>query len=815
MPIGRRVRKVVILGIVFCVTTLGGGLWAAYLYLTDGKTAARLIRQHAVRYVPGSILEPGRVKVGLFKGELSLIDAFVRQPIDGALIPTLRIPWLHIQIDPKKLAHGELELREIRVGQPTLRLQQRRDGTWNLQGLLADPWPDPLLENPPPIIIEKGTVELVAAEEPSSAQAKPESTTIGGARPGAAARAAAILRDVSLRVEGNGGAGQFKFDGAAHGDLFDRLSIKGTIDVNTGAITLSGDLNELTLSETLRRRIPPAAQPAVKALSLNGGVVDLELTRFCFDPSAAAVRRMSYQAQARIREGVWECEKLPFTLNDLSALVSVEDGVMTIKYANGSNGRTSVHADGSLAVCDPRRGLLDLRVKLTDLELDQRLREKTPVEHDELWDVFKPRGRVDALVHVVRNQVGAPVDLSATVDCRDVAGEYLHFPYPLDHLTGQVTLNKRLLTVDLQTLSVGGRPLRLKGNINNPGLDAVVELDILADSIPIDDKLKKAMQPDVRKVVEQFHPSGLVKAHASVRRKPEVGPRSRPEGLITIDAEIDLSERCEMKWDGMPYPVRDLKGRLEIHPDLWVFKNMRGGNGQTKIYASGSVEKLHLPKRLNGDDPLKVDIGLEAENLPFIKELRDALPPAWRERTWTTINPSGSCDVEAVVHVAPSEANPRITVENTHIVIVPRRESNVRLEIHRPAQGMDPGGTIDLPLENVLGRFVFDNGLVTMNDVNFHVPRRAGAVRPRNGPGRGHGPVRSLGQRSLGRGDPLRPGAAQEDAALDGAVRPPAGRRQDVPGPRRSCRSAGRASPASPPGASGRTPWRSSTTTRS
>ena len=89
---------------------------------------------------------------------------------------------------------------------------------------------------------------------------------------------------MSLRVEGNGGAGQFKFDGAAHGDLFDRLSIKGTIDVNTGAITLSGDLNELTLSETLRRRIPPAVQPAVKALSLNGGVVDLELTRFCFDP---------------------------------------------------------------------------------------------------------------------------------------------------------------------------------------------------------------------------------------------------------------------------------------------------------------------------------------------------------------------------------------------------------------------------------------------------------------------------------------------------------------------------------------------------
>ena len=39
---------------------------------------------------------------------------------------------------------------------------------------------------------------------------------------------------------------------------------------------------------------------------------------------------------------------------------------------------------------------------MTDLELDQRLRDRTPAEYDELWDVFKPTGRVDATVHIVR-----------------------------------------------------------------------------------------------------------------------------------------------------------------------------------------------------------------------------------------------------------------------------------------------------------------------------------------------------------------------------------------------------------------------------
>ncbi len=58
--------------------------------------------------------------------------------------------------------------------------------------------------------------------------------------------------------------------------------------------------------------------------------------------------------------------------------------------------------------------------------------------------------------------------------------------------------------------------------------------------------------------------------------------------------------------------------------------------------------------------------------------------------------------------------------DHTHIVIVPRPESNVRLEVMRtPQPGIDPGGMIELPMEDVHGRFVFDDGKVTMQDVNF------------------------------------------------------------------------------------------------
>lgn len=104
---------------------------------------------------------------------------------------------------------------------------------------------------------------------------------------------------------------------------------------------------------------------------------------------------------------------------------------------------------------------------------------------------------------------------------------------------------------------------------------------------------------------------------------------------------------------------------------------------------------------------------MRAQNLPFSEELKAALPAGW-QKSWTTMNPSGTSDVEAEVHVAPRQP------DHTHIVIVPRPESNVRLEVTRsPQPGFDPGGKFDLPMEDVHGRFVFDDGKVTMQDVNF------------------------------------------------------------------------------------------------
>ena len=85
----------------------------------------------------------------------------------------------------------------------------------------------------------------------------------------------------------------------------------------------------------------------------TAGVLDLDRVRASYDAKAPADRRLHYDVQARLREGVWNCPKLPFPVNDLSAAFDVEDGLLTIHRAEGYNGVTTLRAGGRCGWATP------------------------------------------------------------------------------------------------------------------------------------------------------------------------------------------------------------------------------------------------------------------------------------------------------------------------------------------------------------------------------------------------------------------------------------------------------------------------------
>ncbi|MDR3635954.1 MAG: hypothetical protein P4L84_19285, partial [Isosphaeraceae bacterium] len=354
-----RVGKVLFWGTLLLLCTLAGALGFAYSYYTDSATLRSLIKAKVPRYLPAAELDLGTVRVRLFWGEVKVTHVAVRQVIDGANFQALRIPWLLVKHDARAMLKGHFEPREVILAQPTLRLCRRRDGTWNFQGLLADPWPVPRVKETPPVVIQNGTIELVDVAGPT------QGTSI------------AILRDASIRLESGGGR-VLKFEGTAKGEVFDHLNLSGTIDLDSGQIDVGGDLTRLVASDKLFGRLPPLVRDAVAKVGLSAGEVDLDVNRVTYDPRAAS--KLSYALSGRLRAGVWSCRKLPFTINDLTARFSLRNGDLIIADAYGTNGSTTVRGQGNVALRSSPEPPLDLHVDIGELELDERLRKWLPPE---------------------------------------------------------------------------------------------------------------------------------------------------------------------------------------------------------------------------------------------------------------------------------------------------------------------------------------------------------------------------------------------------------------------------------------------------
>lgn len=707
--------------LMLLITTLVGcGVWFAYNYLLDNDRLVALLRARAGKYLRDSRIDVARIQPNLVTGDVVITQASIWQVFDRRQFLAVRIPWIRVRQNPKLLAEGKFAPSDIVIVQPALRLIRRDNGEWNLEHALADKLPKTKLARLPSITLEKGTVELVRG---------------GPGGPGIA-----VLRDVSVKLVPAKNQ-TYALEMTARGDSFERLRIEGSLDPQTGALAVKGDLVRLALGETLKSRLPAEVQTLFERLGLAAGELDLNVARFTYDRSAQ--RKFGCEAVARLQGGVFNCIHAPFSLSDVSAEATIRDDKITLSRAEGFNGPTIVRAWGSCGLADPATGPFEINVQASDLEFDRRLRDWTPAQFAKLWNDYQPAGRANLALHAARTSTGAPVTKTLRLDCRDVGLKYHLFPFAVEHVHGTLGLEDNTVTLDFETL-IGGKPATAKGTILNPGPNAHVQIKFHADRLPIDRPLLTALPAVARRAVDQFHPSGAVAADALVERFPP--DADSPSGRVEVRAGLDLDDSCAIRWDGLPYPISGLTGKLVIAPDSWSFRDMKGSNGQAEIRGDGWVKKV-------AGDRLAGEIHLKAHALPFDQQLYDALPEAWK-KTWKQLNPSGSSRLDARIGFDPKG-------QSTHLEIVPERDTRVRLVVHRPASPGDPGGLIVFPhMEDVHGKFNYDNGLLTMTDVGFQfhgadVRLTRGAVR-----------VEDTGQFELGVSD-----LSVADFRLDAGIR--------------------------------------------
>ena len=691
-----RVRRVLVWCMILVLATAAGALIFAYTYVTDTRTLTALIRAHAPKFFPTSNLKVEHVQLRPLLGLVELTRSTLTQQLGDESFASVSVPWIQVRCDTQSLWKGQFDPREIILAQPILRLT-RRDGVhWNLEGLLADPFPTDI-EMQPTVRVSRGTIELIEGDE-----------------------RALILHDVDLTFEPDAPM-QFRFEGSAQGDALRHLDLAGILDVKTGQVTLTRcDLTGVSLTAEVRDRLPLEWRAAWDELGFSGGELDLTFENFALQRGAPI--GPGYRVSLAMRGGVWSCPRLPFPLGEVAARARIVDGRLIVERAEGRYGKTDIvlnSAEIDLFAPDPLASAIRVDITARELELDGRLRQQLPDDLRALWDRFTldgrdDLGRVTVRATLARAAPDAVLEQVVQVDLLDVALAYDGFAMPLEHLRGRMKLEGDTLTIEhVETVS-NGSLLTIDGQISNLATDPTVVLDVEAGSVPIEEAgpLVSALPDSIRALVAQFHPTGTVRGKARIERSPSAQPNpDEPWGDVRVHASLSFNENCSMRWDGLRYPVRRLRGTVELSPQGCVFQDIQGENGVARVIASGRIEALAA-------NQFAADVRLLARGLRFDQELRDALPREW-QATWRVLNPIGTCKLDA--HVVAGWPN---QPDRTHLKIKVDREDEAQVVIMiTPAPGTPgvvPGQKIQLPaMDTIRGEFEFDNGLVRMKDVGF------------------------------------------------------------------------------------------------
>ena len=161
-----------------------------------------------------------------------------------------------------------------------------------------------------------------------------------------------------------------------------------------------------------------------------------------------------------------------------------------------------------------------------------------------------------------------------------------------------------------------------------------------------------------------------------------------------------------MKWVGLPYPVSNLTGRARAAPRQLGVQEHAGSNGQAVISGSGKVEQV-APQPAQGRPPPQ---GRE----PAVRQ------PVAASVTAGLAEDHGHDRPVRLVRRGRDDPGGAGQPDFYHLVIDPGAISGIKPRFQRvPRPKVDPGGMIEMRMEDVKGRFIFDNGIVKMLDVGF------------------------------------------------------------------------------------------------
>jgi hypothetical protein len=696
-----RLHKWLVRGLVFSALISMAGAVLLYQRWTDPT----IVRQQVIAALqwqfPGADVSLEAARLRLLGGIL-LTELHLLRHDDLSRTDITYIPSAIIYHDKQQLLDGVLALRKVELHRPRLRLIRESDGRWNVEGLAR---PGDSTAPLPTVVIHEGTILL----EDRRAEPPLPPLEISGVQ-------ATMINDPvpTIRFEGTGVSNQLG-----------RIQLKGVWQRETGTMTLSLQVADTQINPALVQRLAPFLPPGqLDGLELKG-LADFQLE---LAGRLAELSSLDYDLACQLRQGFCRHPRLPLPLDQLAVKAHCHNGRLTIENATARSADTKVSAQGVMSLPDWDQ-TLEASLTVDNLYVNDELNSRLPDEMKALYNQFRPAGRL-ALQFDLEKTNGRWLQKKCVLKPQQMEVRFADFPYPVPGVTG--TLDADLLTSSVKVnLASAVLPVTLTGLWQGIGPDALVDLYLRANQVPLDEKLLQALPNSVRDLARSFHARGWGDVQARITHAP--GTR---DFCNTYQARFYDTAMC---WDQFRYPLENVSGNLDIFPDHVEFQNFRGQHHGGIVNVSGKTIPWVYGKQKN---LTRLMLEISGQNIGIDTDLRQALNGVPNlAKAWDTMVPSGRLgfqaridqvpdlpqDLEIGVTVKGCKVEPaffryplsdvsgkfRFRHNRLEVTDVEAKHQDSRLAIGKATVDLAPEGGYYANLENVRGSPIYpDDGLI-------------------------------------------------------------------------------------------------------
>ncbi|NCF55959.1 MAG: hypothetical protein GWP41_06795 [Planctomycetia bacterium] len=556
-------------------------------------------------------------------------DLVIHSPEGSRFAELLRIGSLDVDLSILGLLSGNFVISRVEVNKSTVVLERNNRGDLTLLNVVREstsPVQGPLTEEESILTSEKKVIE-----PPEFVIRNLEVQTC----PETVAHSPGGLDVSQLRLEiSSEDPDLWEMDGLAFDSSVKSIRLDGGGRLSLGDFELVLEVDQLSLDEELRQRIPPALRLVWDRYNPSG-VASLKHELFFRDS-----REVKNAMTVNLSQGELELEDPRINLTDLAGELIITPS--SISFRNPLTGKilgAEAQLEGAIQLETLQPGSSDLRATLSGLAFEPRIYEILVPEGQKIWDTYNPSGTFDFEISLTGDKFPPQVS-EVQLSLKNVDGNYAPYPYPLRDINGEVRYTPGLIEVDLAG-GLSETPVRARGSFE---LVPFGERHLLIEgqNIPIDDRVRTALGDKFSRSYDVYSPQGFADLSIVMERTKLGEP---------LDLKVMVEpNKASLEHKAFPYRINDVIGEItfDISGKKMLLRDLKGRNGESLV---------SIPSGYVDFETGAVEVPIESARLIPDEELLRALPTdvGNRLRSLDILNSGGSLDTVVELHKEPNQ----------------------------------------------------------------------------------------------------------------------------------------------------------------